>query len=52
MPDEHRVVDELAIQRDREKAIKEEEVVDVSQDGLKIVVGVEQLHHVDLVTQT
>ena len=52
LPDEHRVVDELAIQRDREKAIKEEEVVDVSQDGLKIVVGVEQLHHVDLVTQT
>ena len=52
VPDERGVVDELAVQRDREKAIKEEEVEDVSQDELKVVVGAEQLHHVDLIAQT
>jgi len=50
VPDEHGVVDESAIQKEREQAI-EEEVKDVSQDELKVIVGVEQLHHVDLVTQ-
>ena len=52
-PDEHGVVDELALRTpvgggSGEKT--EEEVDDVSQDDAKVIVGVEQLHHVDLVT--
>jgi hypothetical protein len=52
-PDENGVVDELALQHgigDWTAEKKEEEVDDVTQDDAKVIVGVEQLHHVDLVT--
>jgi hypothetical protein len=52
-PDEHGVVDELALRTpvgDGSGEKTEEEVDDVSQDDAKVIVGVEQLHHVDLVT--
>ena len=52
-PDENGVVDELALQHmigDGTGEKKEEEVDDVTQDDAKVIVGVEQLHHVDLVT--
>jgi hypothetical protein len=53
LPDENAVVDELAFQntdgkRDGENA---KQVDDVSQDDAKVIVGIERLHHVDLVTQ-
>lgn len=54
-PDENGVVDELALQHGigdgtGEKKQQDEEVDDVTQDDAKVIVGVEQLHHVDLVT--
>jgi hypothetical protein len=52
IPDENGVVDELAFQTlDINEVKHEEEVDDVTQDDAKVIVGVEQLHHVDLVTQ-
>jgi|SRR5271156_1513640 len=51
LPDENGVVDELAVQNLNLEDLKnKEEVDDVSQDDAKVIVGVEQLHHVDLVT--
>ena len=54
-PDENGVVDELALQKGigaeaGEKKKQDEEVDDVTQDNAKVIVGVEQLHHVDLAT--
>lgn len=50
-PDENGVVDELAVRNLNLEDLKnEEEVDDVSQDDAKVIVGVERLHHVDLVT--
>jgi hypothetical protein len=53
VPDEDGIVDELALQHVDGTEIGEknrEEVEDVSQDGMKVIVGVEQLHHVDLLS--
>ena len=52
-PDENGVVDELALHHgisDGTGEKMEEEVDDVTQDDAKVIVGVEQLHHVDLLT--
>lgn len=50
IPDENGVVDELGLQSDKETK-KAEQVDDVSQDNTKVIVGVERLHHVNLVSQ-
>lgn len=50
IPDENGVVDELGLQPDVEEK-NAEQVEDVSQDDAKVIVGVERLHHVDLVSQ-
>jgi len=46
--DKNDVSGELGLQPDKEKA---EQVDDVSRDDTKVVVGVERLHHVDLISQ-
>jgi hypothetical protein len=54
VPDEKGVVDELALTQIPGPEIGEKkgeaEVDDVSQDDMKVIVGVEQLHHVDLLS--
>jgi hypothetical protein len=53
VPDENGIVDELALEHLDGTEIGEkkgEEVQDVSQDDMKVIVGVEQLHHVDLLS--
>lgn len=52
VPDENGVVDELALTAGPDIGEKkgEAEVDDVSQDDMKVIVGVEQLHHVDLLS--
>jgi hypothetical protein len=54
LPDEDGVVDELATPGGKTQGSveDEEEVEDVSLDDSKVIVGVERLHHVDLVSQT
>jgi|SRR5271170_4113158 len=53
LPDENAVVDELAVQTTVPNGADEnaKQVDDVSQDDVKVVVGIERLHHVDLATQ-
>jgi hypothetical protein len=53
VPDEDGVVDDLATPGAKTQwSVEDEEVDDVSQDDSKVIVGVERLHHVDLIAQT
>ena len=47
VPDENRVLDDLVLQNEK----TDEQVADVAKDDQKVVVGIERLHHVDLVSQ-
>jgi hypothetical protein len=51
IPDGNRVVDELAFQHVPRGDETKEEVNDANEDDAKVIVGVERLHHVDLITQ-
>lgn len=53
LPNENGVVDELAFQNTdgNETDVNAKQVDDVSRDDAKVIVGIERLHHVDLVTQ-
>ena len=50
IPNKTDVVDELAF-KTRDDTGVDKQVDDVSRDNAKVIVGIEQLHHVDLVTQ-
>jgi hypothetical protein len=53
IPDENGIVDELGLcdldVNENDNKTEEQQVEDVSQDDFKVIVGVERLHHVDLV---
>src|SRR5271167_2624024 len=51
VPDENGAVDELGLQDVETKERDKKQVDDVSEDDAKVIVGVERLHHVDLVSQ-